>query len=141
MEERLLMKWFQSPFTGGATYKMKKVWWRLVAAGLHKENRELCAYADKWWNDWEKENEEKEELEEQLRKLQRKSDIPESHGYWYVTENSCSRLDEKFIEWYKKHHGQVQGKLEFKYEREITEEEDKRRHNSYREDYDERYDD
>ena len=143
MEERVLMKWFQNPLSKMGRYRIQKAWWRLVASGLHKENRELCAYADKWWDECEKANDEKEEIEEQLQKARWARFTPGQQGYWYVTENpsSCSRLDEKFIEWYEKWHGQVQSKLEFHYERDETKAEKERRHKTHLEDYDERYDD
>ena len=141
MEERFLMKWLQNPLSEMGRYRIKKAWWRLVAAGLHKENRELCAYADKWFADIEKLEDEKEELEEQIRELRWFRDHPLQNGYWRVNDKSYYRINNKFVEWYEKWYEQVQSKLEFHYERDETKAEKERRHKTHLEDYDERYDD
>jgi hypothetical protein len=54
MEERILMKWFQNPFSNHSRWQLKRAWWQLVAPGLIKENREWAQMVDRRWDDLEK---------------------------------------------------------------------------------------
>ena len=75
---------------------------------------------------------EREKLEDQIEELEASLHKKEnfyryiSPGYWHVTENSLSRLDNKFIEYYRTHQEPIQEELEFTYVRPPTKEEDKR---------------
>ena len=109
--------------------RMKNIkgwWWRIVATELMEENKF-------WKDDWDRIWDEREKLEDQIEKLE--ADIHKKEnffrhigpGYWRVTENSLSRLDDNFIEYYRTHKEPIQEKLEFTYMRPATKEEDRRR--------------
>ena len=114
---------------------IKGWWWRVVASELMEENR---FYKDDWDRIWD----EREKLEDQIEKLEadlhKKENLYRyiSPGYWHVTENSLSRLDGKFIDYYQKHQDPIQEELKFTYVRPATKGEDKRREEKQlREDY------
>ena len=141
MEKRILMKWLQNPLSEMGRYRIKKAWWRLVAAKLHKENRDLLKMMDNNFDEWEQQEDKITELEEEVRELQWFRDHPLQNGYWRVNDKSYYRINNKFVEWYEKWYEQVQSKLEFRYERDETKAEKERRDKTHLEEYDERYDD
>ena len=107
--------------------KTIKGWWGgIVASELMEENKF-------WKADWDRTWDEKEKLEDQIEKLEAELHKKENFfkyigpGYWRVTENSLSRLDDNFIQYYQTHRETIQEKLEFTYVRPATKEENKRR--------------
>ena len=98
----------------------------MVAPQLMEENKF-------WKDDWDRIYDEKEKLEDQIEKLEAELHKKENFfsyigpGYWRVTENSLSRLDDNFIQYYQTHQETIQEKLEFTYVRPATKEEDKRK--------------
>jgi hypothetical protein len=142
MEERILMKWFQNPFSNHSRWQLKRAWWQLVAPGLIKENREWAQMVDRRWDDLEKRDEEIDELKKEVHENRyfwsRMQD-----GYWHIHigdgVSSVSRIDEKFIKWYETWITPVQEEFVFEYERPELAREYEKRIQTYEEEYDERY--
>ena len=118
---------------------IKGWWWRVVASELMEENKF-------WKDDWDRIYDEREKLEDQIEELEADLHKKEnfyryiSPGYWHVTENSLSRLDDKFIEYYRTHKEPIQEELKFTYVRPATKEEDRRRDWWERQKISEKYD-
>ena len=74
------MKWLRSPLSEMGRYRIQKAWWRLVAPGLHKENRDLLKIMDNNYEEWEQQEDKITELEEQVRELRWFRDHPLQNG-------------------------------------------------------------
>ena len=118
---------------------IRRWWWQAAAPGLMEENRY-------WKDDWDRIYDEREKLEDQIEELEADLHKKENFfryigpGYWRVTENSLSRLDDNFIEYYRTHQEPIQEELKFTYVRPATKEEDRRRDWWERQKISEKYD-
>lgn len=136
------MNWFQNPFSGHGVWRLKRAWWQIVAPGLIKENREYAKMCDDSFDEWQKHEDEKEELKKEVYN-ERYFWSRMGAGYWHIhigeNASSVSRIDEKFIKWYETWIRPIQTEFQFEYERPETQEEEKRREQTYLESHDERY--